>query len=105
MSDRLTSEQLTRFAYGQADDLEELVLSDDTYIAFVEEIWSSEMTDLTAPIMRAIHVERLIRESALAALDTGARLLEAGLHYLAGPDRQTSPDESEPPETHHQPES
>ena len=105
MSERLTPDELIRFAYGQADDLEELILSDDDYVAFVEEIWSGEMTDLTGPIMRAIHLERLIRESALAALDTGTRLLQAGLHYVAGPDQMDDGDKPAPAETDQQPDS
>lgn len=88
MSEPLTHDDLIRFAYGNADELEDVILVDDEYIAFVEEIWSSEMSDLTGPIMRAIHLERLVSESALAALDTGTRLFRAGLQYLAGPNNE-----------------
>lgn len=83
MSERLTQSDLIRFAYGHADELEETILADDEYIAALEDIWASEMTDLTEPILKAIHLERLLSEGALAALDTGERLLKAALHYLS----------------------
>ena len=82
MSERLTLNDLIRFAYGHADELEETILADDEYIAALEDIWAAEMTDLTEPILRAIHLERLLSEGALAALDTGDRLIRATLHYL-----------------------
>jgi hypothetical protein len=80
---RLTPTEVERFAYGEADELEEIILSDPEYLATVEEIWAEEMPrDLRAPVLRALQLEQFVSGVLGATLDLTFKAGEAMSHYL-----------------------
>lgn len=102
MSDRLTQADLLRFAYGESDELEELILGDAAYLEAVEEIWASELPhDLRTPIVRALQMQKFVGDTFGAAIDVAIKFTEAIPHYLAAgnpePDGTPDPDEDHDP--------
>jgi hypothetical protein len=88
MSDRLTQADLLRFAYGEADELEEQVLSDPAYLAALEEIWAGELgNDLRPPIVRALQAQRFVADAFGAAIDVAIKFGAAVPHYMAAGER------------------
>ena len=88
MSERLTQADLLRFAYGEADELEELVLSDPAYLVALEEIWAGELgQDLRTPIVRALQTQRFISDAFGAAIDVAIKFGAAVPHYMAAGER------------------
>ena len=80
---RLTRTEIERFAYGEADDLEDIILTDPGYLEALEEIWAEEMPrDLRAPVLRALQMEQFISGVAGATLDLTFKIGEAVSHYL-----------------------
>ncbi|GIU91868.1 MAG: hypothetical protein KatS3mg011_0774 [Acidimicrobiia bacterium] len=79
---RLTREDVVRFAYGEADELEEVILGDPEYLSWVEEIWAQELPrDLTPAVMRAVQLQRLVTDTATAAFDVARLMGSALLRY------------------------
>ncbi len=102
MTDRLTQADLLRFAYGEADELEEVILADAGYLAAVEEIWASELPhDLRTPIVRALQMQKFVGDTFGAAIDVAIKFSEAIPHYLAAgmpdPEDTTDPDGDDDP--------
>lgn len=85
MSDqRLQLADIERFAYGEADDLEAIILADAEYLEMLEEIWASELpVDLRGPVMRAVQFERFVSRTLGLTLDTAIGMGQGTLHYLA----------------------
>ena len=80
---RLSRTEIERFAYGEADDLEDLILTDPEYLEALEAIWAEEMPrDLRAPVLRALQMEQFISGVAGATLDLTFKIGEAMTHYL-----------------------
>jgi hypothetical protein len=103
MSERLTQADLLRFAYGEADELEEQILGDATYLEAVEEIWASELPhDLRTPIVRALQMQKFVGDTFGAAIDVAIKFTEAIPHYLAAgttePEASTDPEGTAPAE-------
>jgi hypothetical protein len=94
MSERLTHSDLLRFAYGEADELEETILADPSYLEALEEIWASELPhDLRVPVVRALQMQKFVSETFGAAIDVAVRFGEALPRYLAA--GEPNPDEGE----------
>jgi hypothetical protein len=84
MSERLSHLDLLRFAYGEADELEDVILSDPGYLEALEEIWASELPrDLRPGLLRAVQLERFVSGTLGAALDLTIAFGRALPHYLA----------------------
>lgn len=84
MSDvKLSLADIERFAYGEADELEDVIFSSQAYLDTLEEIWAEELpSDLQPAVLRAIQLEKLIGDVLGLTLDTSAGLLGSVLHYL-----------------------
>jgi hypothetical protein len=83
MSGRLTRLDIERFAYGEADELEDVILADAECLRALEEVWAEELPrDLGARVLRALQIERFISGAAGAALDLTVKFGEAIPHYL-----------------------
>lgn len=92
MSERLTQTDILRFAYGEADELEDIVLSDPAYLDALEEIWAAELPrDLSGPVVRGLQMQKFVADTLGTALDVAIRFGEAIPRYLAA-------GEDEPPE-------
>ena len=84
MSDRLTQTDLLRFAYGEADDLEDVILENPAYLDVLEEIWASEMPrDLRGPMVRALQAQQTVSDTLGTVLDLTIAFGKAIPHYLA----------------------
>ena len=80
---RLSRTEIERFAYGEADELEDIILSDPGYLEALEEIWAEEMPrDLRAPVLRALQLEQFVSGVLGATLDLTFKTGEAVIHYL-----------------------
>lgn len=81
--ERLTRLDIERFAYGEADELEETILSNPEYLAELEEIWAEELPrDLRTPVLRALQVEQFISGVLGTTLDLTLSMGSAFTHYL-----------------------
>lgn len=80
---RLTQTDIEQFAYGGADDLEDIILSDPEYLVTLEAIWAEEMPrDLRAPVLRALQLEQFISGVVGVTIDLAFKAGEAITHYL-----------------------
>lgn len=80
---RLTQTQIEQFAFGEADELEDVILADPEYLEALEEIWAEEMPrDLRAPVLRALQTEQFVSGVAGVTLDLAFKVGEAMTHYL-----------------------
>ena len=80
---RLTRLDLERFAYGEDDTHEGVILSDPEYLRELEEIWASELPrDLAPGILQAIRLRGFVAGTAGAVLDLGVAFGAAISHYL-----------------------
>ncbi len=97
MSERLTQTDLLRFAYGEADELEDVILDDPDYLQALEEIWASEMPhDLRGPLVRTLQAQQTVSDTLGVVLDLTIAFGKAIPHYLAADVNQPSdsvPDE------------
>lgn len=83
MTGRLTRLDIERFAYGEADELEDVILADSEYLRALEEVWAEELPrDLGTRVLRALQLERFVSGVARAALDLTVKFGEALPHYL-----------------------
>lgn len=74
---------IERFAYGEADELEDAILSTPEYLRQLEEVWAEELSrDLRLPVLRALQLERFVSGVAGATLDLTLKYGEAIGHYL-----------------------
>jgi hypothetical protein len=102
MSDRLSHTDLLRFAYGEADELEAVILEDPDYMAALEEIWASELpTDLRTPVVRALQLHHFASRTIGAIIDLAISFGKAIPHYMAAdiddqPDPEPKSSQSEP---------
>lgn len=84
MSEAITTTDLLRFAYGEADELEDTILSDPEYLDALEEIWAGELPhDLRTPVVRALQFEQLASRTMGAVLDLGLSFGKALPHYMS----------------------
>lgn len=89
MSDRLTQNDILRFAYGEADELEDAIMSNPEYLAVLEEVWASELPhDLSGPVVRGLQMQKFVSDTLGTALDVAIRFGEAIPHYLAAGDEE-----------------
>jgi hypothetical protein len=80
---RLTQAEIEQFAYGEAGELEVIILSDPEYLETLEAIWAEEMPrDLRAPVLRALQMEQFVSGVVGATLDVAFKFGEAMAHYL-----------------------
>ena len=80
---RLTRLELERFAYGEDDTHEDVILSDPGYVQALEEIWSSELPrDLAPGILQAIRLRDFIAGTTAAVVDLAVAFGAAIPHYL-----------------------
>jgi len=101
VSERLTQTELLRFAYGEADELEEVILSDPEYLEVLEQIWAGEMSrDLSGPLVRTLQMQKMVSDTMGAVLDLTVAFGRAIPHYLAGGQTNgTTPDPESDPES------
>ena len=79
----LTRLDLERFAYGEDDTHEDVILSDPEYLRALDEIWASELPrDLAPGILQAIRLRDFIAGTTVAVLDLGVTFGAAISHYL-----------------------
>lgn len=84
MTNAITQSDLLRFAYGEADELEETILGSPEYLDALEEIWAAELPrDLRTPVVRAVQLEMLSSRTLGAVLDMGMSFGKAIPHYLS----------------------
>lgn len=84
MSERLTQTDLLRFAYGEADELEEAIFENPEYLDALEEIWASEMPrDLRGPLVRALQAQKTVSDTLGVVLDLTIAFGKAIPHYMA----------------------
>lgn len=80
---RLTQTELERFAYGEAEELTDVILSDPEYLEALEEIWAEEMPrDLRAPILRSLQLEQFVSGVTGMTLDFTFKVGQAIAHYV-----------------------
>lgn len=83
MTNAITQSDLLRFAYGEADELEDTILDNPEYLDVLEEIWAAELPrDLRTPVVRAVQLEMLASRTLGAVLDMGMSFGKAIPHYL-----------------------
>lgn len=93
---RLTRDDVLRFAYGEADELEEVVLADDEYVGWLEEIWGNELPrDLRPGVMRALEIEAAVVEGISALVDLGGAFVSAAVRYLTASLDESDHEQSE----------
>lgn len=79
----LSQSDLLRFAYGEADELEETILGNPEYLDALEEIWAAELPhDLRTPVVRALQLEQFASKTLGAVIDLGLSFGQAVTHYL-----------------------
>lgn len=84
MTNAITQSDLLRFAYGEADELEDSILANPDYLDALEEIWAAELPrDLRTPVVRAIQMEMLATRTLGAVLDMGMTFGKAIPHYMS----------------------
>ncbi len=84
MSERLTQTDLLRFAYGEADELEDVILDDPEYLRALEDVWASEMPhDLRGPLVRTLQAQQTMSDTLGVVLDLTIAFGKAIPHYLA----------------------
>jgi hypothetical protein len=83
VSDTISQSDLLRFAYGEADELEDAILGDPEYLDALEEIWAAELPhDLRTTVVRALQFEQLASRTLGAVLDLGMSFGAAVPHYM-----------------------
>lgn len=95
MTNAITQSDLLRFAYGEAEELEDAIFGNPEYLDALEEIWAAELPrDLRTPVVRAVQLEMLASRTLGAVLDMGMSFGKAIPHYLSvSLDEESSPSE------------